>query len=139
MHCKESTKGECMSAWTVSKVHIDIMVWALIRQGGFYHRGQEIDVNEYTADEIGRMLWTENFKSVNYRYDERKRTPPYVYAAPRFAEFTEPGFIAKQVACYEYQTCEHKGWPSSKAYSACSGIARYCMRQISDDDAEWGV
>lgn len=47
-----------MSAWIVSKTHIDYLVTALIRA----------ELTDKSPDEAGRMLWRECLASVAWRY-----------------------------------------------------------------------
>lgn len=51
-----------MSAWVVSKEHIDVLVWALVACG-INKAGSE--------DETGRILWSENRRSVRHLYQRR--------------------------------------------------------------------
>ena len=118
-----------MSAWTVSKQHIDCIVTGAIRLGL---------VDRKEATKIGKLLWTENYRSVNARYNESNRRPTYEYAA---YESTD-GFLCKQVHCYDYQTCEHDGWRKSRAYRLCQAIlAEFPDIEATSDyeSARWGA
>lgn len=98
-----------MSAWIVSKAHIDTLVQALIAEG-------IIAMGE--ATETGRMLWHENHLSIQARYGDEPNTPEYVFEgieAP-LEEFV----VLNAIGCYDYQTCEHGGWPDSRAYELAS-------------------
>jgi len=93
-----------MSAWIVSKKHIDLLVAAA---GSV---GMAVD----NPHEVGQMLWHENHVSVNYRYGERTLTPPYKFEAePNKA--IDPVVVIKQINCLDYQSCEHEGWRTSAA------------------------
>lgn len=94
-----------MSAWTVDKGHIDMLVQSMIDEG--------IIVAE-VADEVGKKLWTENFRSVNYRYRGRKRRPSYCFT-PASGPLEE-AIVLLNIGCYEYQTCEHPEWDASQAH-----------------------
>ena len=85
-----------MSAWTVSKKHIDTLVLGLIKR--------EL-IQAEQASEIGKMLWEENYRSVNYRYGETSETPRYTYSARNAAKLSAVA-LRKQVSCYDYQSCE---------------------------------
>lgn len=94
-----------MSAWIVSQAHIDCLVQSLINEG---------IVERDDATKVGKELWRENHRSVNYRYGERTRTPNYVFqgtSAP-----LDAAIVYKQVACYEYQTCERSDWEKSVSF-----------------------
>jgi hypothetical protein len=60
-----------MSAWVVSKHHIDLLVSAAIDQG-ISIKLENLSVPETATEEnaqaIGAMLWAENIRSVVYRY-----------------------------------------------------------------------
>ena len=107
-----------MSAWTVSKGHIDILVNALVKAG--LSGNVTGSLRQEVADEIGRRLWRENVRSVNYRYNERKRTPEYV------AELTDaelrPEDVLAAIHCYQYQACERPDWDKSWAYRAMAAL-----------------
>jgi hypothetical protein len=85
-----------MSAWIVSKKHIDTLVLGLIER--------ELIQSEQ-ADEIGLMLWRENHRSVNARYGETSDTPNYTYSKKN-AEKLSAVALRKQISCYDYQSCE---------------------------------
>ena len=99
-----------MSAFIVSKKHIDIIVNAL----------SGVDSPELHMDNTGQMLWEENFKSVNYRYNENSKCPKYVFKKPE-KEYT-PVEIAKFVHCYMYQSCEHDEWGDSDAKATANKL-----------------
>ena len=143
-----------MSAWIVSKKHIDVLVAGLIEAGGYRHRGTWVTVTEENASEVGQMLWRENHKSINYRYNERQRTPAYTFELPKeYAQVSpdkfqvgrlcitvEPGVLGKQVSCYNYQTCEHAAYYRSRAYRCVCSIAENLIRQVPGyNEAAWGV
>ena len=104
-----------MSAWIVSKQHIDLLVAAS---------------KEVVPDVLGQMLWDENHKSVNYRYTETKPTPSYTFTA-RPNKVINPVVVLKQLACYEYQSCEHAGWEDSKAYKFCQMLKAELLATFS--------
>lgn len=94
------------------------------------------------------MLWRENYRSVNYRYGERLRVPEYHYAPPRALYLKSdvsgyvplPGVLAKQISCYDYQTCEHPTYYTSRARSAMLSLSESLLRCVPGYDyAGWGV
>lgn len=106
-----------MSAWIVSKPHIDCLVQAMIVEG---------IVPMEQADETGQVLWEENVISVQYRYrgESRLTLPgPIEYTDPATYKFTgveaplDDLIVWRQLDCYEYQTCEHEGW--RQGYERC--------------------
>lgn len=111
-----------MSAWIVSQAHIDVLVQALAE-------GEHVTTVD--PDEIGRVLWRENHRSVNARYDQRHRTPPYAYRRP--AQKIPPSGVLYAIGCYDYQSCEHDGWESSQARRWVSTLAE-ALRAHPDVD-----
>lgn len=121
-----------MSAWIVTKAHIDALVHALGKR----------EMLEATLDETGQMLWHENHLSVNYRYNEQTPTPTYVYAAPPVA--WTPSQLDKIVRCWNYQTCEHPEYEDSIAYRLVAvelteALAREGVNEESHRDTPWGL
>jgi hypothetical protein len=120
-----------MSAWIVSKAHIDAMVQGAIRL--------EI-IPQAEADTFGAFLWKENHKSINARYGERSKAPPYKFA-PRPSDLT-PGALLKTIDCYSYQSCEHYGWEGSEAHAKCETMRAALAGKASESDyaeAPWGI
>lgn len=107
-----------MSAWIVSREHIDVLVQGLAES--------EIVV-DVPPDEIGRTLWRENLASIAHRYpqynEDGERPGPidfkasdvdtYTYTRP--AERPSHDSLLKQAHCYDYQTCEHPEYQESTA------------------------
>ena len=131
-----------MSAWLVSKRHIDLMVSA-----GIAFR--EIKPGE--ATDIGAMLWDENARSVDYcyegRYPEDVAHEPYAFT-PYAVE--DPDVIFKQFRCYGYQACEHPEWEESESYRLVEAICATVAASVGSteegmydrpgwDSAPWGV
>ena len=76
-----------------------------------------------TAGEVGAMLTAENTRSVNHRYAEDDWEEAYVFdSRMRYRRPLEPVVVLKALDCYEYQTCEHPGWPTSEAKRFCDSL-----------------
>lgn len=148
-----------MSAFVQDKAHIDALVALAVRgpsgedvrpDYAWYgprwenERGDwvQVDYNggrsdRIVADELGRMLWAENVRSVQYRYPDTLDNPE---AMPGPCDFTPaevltyswplntPRLTAVDGLCaisgYEYQACEHPGWMTSEAYRFCGALRR---------------
>ena len=107
-----------MSAWIVSRDHIDLLLtaalaWQITAPG--------------EADQTGRMLWKENLTSVAHRYPHDRdgaRPGPTDFRdrhvdTYRFQPYpgpVDPEVVAAAAASLAYQSCEHPGWTSSTAY-----------------------
>jgi hypothetical protein len=119
-----------MSAFVVSKAHIDCLVHAFVTDK---YAPAFVD-----ADKLGAMLWTENYRSVNYRYPDRDASvPAYTYRPSRI---TDPVAVLKQIACYEYQACERPDWETSEAFKLCARLRTIAINRLPGyEAAAWGV
>lgn len=113
-----------MSAWIVSKGHIDALVQGLVVEGL---------VEMSNAKQIGQMLWDENHASINYRYSEDSSAPEY---EPEMIEAQlNDAILARQIACYGYQSCEHPEWETSEAYRLVSTLEGVLTLRNAPDSA----
>lgn len=141
-----------MSAWIVSRGHIDALVQSLIAEGL---------VPMSDASSVGRELWEECRRSVAYRYpndaDGEWPGPNGLTVAEiasyRFAGIEAPlddVIIYHQWTCYGYQSCEHDAWTDARAHDLleeCSTLiaARHgghaAMSELTDRRPRlpWGV
>jgi hypothetical protein len=126
-----------MSAWIVSKKHIDLMVAAITRGT----RDGVVKPRRKNADRLGQMLVDECVRSVSYRYprdDARKGELPgpsdRYYLRPY--TFEDPMYLptaaetAKAVDCYRYQSCEHPGWEESAACRLTGRIGEQIVAKV---------
>ena len=156
-----------MSAFIVSKRHIDFLISAgLLLDPSHKLRwqspGQEVDgtrergepwgpaaVSTYrervrgltheTADAVGHMLLTENHRSVNHRYDENDE-PDGMYAFEPYKGEIDPVAVLKQIACLDYQSCEHPGWNDSEAKAFLDALTWHAIPELRGyDGASWGI
>ena len=83
------------------------------------------------ADEIGRILWTENYRSVNYRYNESRPCP--AFTAKYFLNnlFT-PAAIFRKAFSLEYQSCECDDYYETEAYAVLQQIVRKACYKVID-------
>lgn len=106
-----------MSAFTVGKDHIDLMVTVALTLSEF--RADVLDLVEL-GTRLGRELWQENYNSVNYRYSEEEVPPEYEWQPVLGYDTLDLDAqhaltVLGAANCYDYQTCEHPGWLESKA------------------------
>lgn len=144
-----------MSAWMVTAAHIDRLVHAL----GY----TEIAAAEgKTPDELGRMLWAENMKSIHARYPDTQANGGRNDRYPRHGDFRGPASIEAYryrapsdrlhpsamlciIGCYDYQTCEHAGYEESDAFRLIGALseAMEAAGGSHEDEhyraAPWGV
>jgi hypothetical protein len=134
-----------MSAWIVSKAHIDALVSiAKLTRDSHY---------PFTDDELttmGKMLWQENVNSINYRYPDTQEggdypgpadfnadyVPDYVYVATKPLPAAQ---LVKALSCYEYQSCEHPNWRSSAAFALCHEMWVALADTYIGSEGKWGL
>lgn len=133
-----------MSAWLVSKRHIDLIVSASIAFKA---------IKSSAADVIGDMLYQENAKSLRYRYGDAEEfwefpKPNSYHYEPLVSE--DPDYIFKQLSCYNYQACEHPEWETSNSCALVAKLREQIALSVGTDcdgmfkrpgfeTAPWGV
>jgi hypothetical protein len=146
-----------MSAWIVSKAHIDLLITAGLRPlhgeavrwvvQANPHKDRKLEHDN--ADDVGSMLWRENFASVGDRYpdDDPDDLPgsgvaaveTLLYRWARIAGVLDPVVVLKAIHCYEYQSCEHDGWAGSQAKAFCEALTGHAVRGLPGyQQAPWG-
>jgi hypothetical protein len=126
-----------MSAFVVSKAHIDALVTAALESDSWaffwYHDDDRHELDYTNTDAIGAMLWAENVRSVQHRYPDILEDstdypgpidfqPEHVFAY-RWCWLSVPPVEAlKALRCYQYQSCEHPDWPTSSAHALCDTL-----------------
>ena len=117
-----------MSAFLVSKAHIDTLVSASLAYGM---------ITPGEADRAGGMLWDENSTSVNFRYDEDRALPHYTF---KRTPVPAPVVVLKSIACLDYQSCEHKGWTKSEAKKFLAKLQAHAIASLDGyDNGPWGI
>ena len=92
------------------------------------------------ADRIGQMLMRENRLSVNHRYAESETEDIYIYRHPAARGRVDPVVILKGISCFEYQSCEHRGWEGSEAHAFCEALRhRMICRLRGYGEAPWEI
>ena len=133
-----------MSAYIVPDFHINALVsWAANRHGinvvsYWWHDGRY----ELRNDEqrIASVLYAENVRSVNHRYDESTPTDGF-----RFKHVMTHMLKAVDVikACYGYiyQACEADGWKDTEAHAIINAIEGAAIRSLPgyEDSNAWSL
>lgn len=135
-----------MSAFIVSKRHIDLLLTAGLAYGKQYALRWRVDgmrdcreLTPETASAVGVMLWAENYKSVNHRYDE-KDIESELYEFKPYRAKVEPVAVLKAVRCFEYQSCEHPEWEESEAFSFCEALKAAAVAVLPGyEEAAWAI
>lgn len=135
-----------MSAFIVGKPHLDHLIRvALDGPAGhhpnwhtYWYDGDQVQSVRDNPDAAGQILWAENVRSVNARYQEDTEIEPYTYQRPgRRLSAVE---ALKALDCYEYQSCEHPGWPSSSAHALCQALRKRLIATLPGyDAAAWEI
>ena len=132
-----------MSAWELTKTEIDVLVYWFGKTG----------VSNQSPTTLGRMLWAENYKSIRARYGEYdwkngkyRRTPEYHYSRPATSndfQLDNQDQALKMCHFYNYQSCEHDGWNTSRAKHMISKLENHLIAYGADwqrgDGLKWGV
>jgi hypothetical protein len=129
-----------MSAWIIDRDHLDLLLTAAL--------AWEIAVPE-RADDIGRMLWSENLASVAYRYpDDRDGERPgplefrdhhaTTYRYRPYRGRVDPDVVETAARSLAYQSCEHPGWDTSTARQWITRVQAEAARRIPDYTARYG-
>lgn len=129
-----------MSAFIVNHNHINAIVrWACRNYVKSYHgnpsSGWAIAGRE---QETVELLYKENVKSYNHRYNEDEG--PYKIVYNPFATDLTPVQVIKACHCLGYQSCEHDGWEDSDAKAILDDIEAAAVRALPGyEDAEWEI
>lgn len=86
-----------------------------------------------TAGYVGAMLWAENRRSVDHRYDETELEAPYIYE-PTTGSFEQPLawlVVLNATRGYAYQSCEHPGWYRSQAKAFIGALEEETIRRLT--------
>lgn len=118
-----------MSAFLVSKKHIDTLVSAAVQYGTMGVRGHE------TA--VGQRLWEANVKSLNAHFGSKVEKRTYEFEK---ALVPEPVEVLKAIQCYEYQSGDFPGYDKSEAAKLCASLTAKAVTKLPGyDDAPWGL
>ncbi len=130
-----------MSAFVVSKTHIDVVV------SGASDVLPSLAYRHGTPDLIGQILWRANVRSVLHRYprivatDEAQVYADAVaaYRHTRYLAIT-PGQLAKALDCLDYQSCETDDWRSTPAHEIVETIRGAILQGLPGyEAAPWGI
>ena len=146
-----------MSAFIVNRDNITLLVMAALnsgpRQGEDFsywwlndrHYIRSRDIAE--AVRVANVLWRENARSVNYRYEnsdhiDEQEAPHYtkgpLVRGVALTYPTKPGPVFKAADCLEYQSCERPDWEQSEAFAILQAIRRRMQRAVEGyEDAAW--
>lgn len=130
-----------MSAFLVNDFHINALVsWAADKAGpnivSYYWGGRRRNIRGDEA-RIASVLWAENVRSVNSRYNECDQAHGFRFKREPRAYEMQPGVILGALHCLEYQSCESSDWDQSEAFAIIRGIERAAIRMVKGYEGAW--
>ena len=142
-----------MSAWLVSKKHIDIIITAALfaNRGNtfrWYFEGKWRELRLDNADEIGQMLINQNADSVGTKYESTPSTElpgdidnailPYHYSRPA-GDVTAIQAV-KLINSYQYQASETGDWLKTESFKFTQSLKETLITMLKGyDEAPWQV
>ena len=138
-----------MSSWIVQKEHITALVDLATVPGDYltwFHNGRtrgflDSGGNRFW-DDLGQMLWDENFRGVNARYSESDQAEPYKHEFTISDPRTMPTPIEgiKVAQCYRYQSCDSGDvWDNSEAAAFVEALIQHLIPKLPGyEKAPWG-
>lgn len=125
-----------MSAFVVSDNHIHHILSWVNRNGG--QRGfRQTAIEELQV--IGQAFVNENYKSVNYRYNEQDEPEEYVLKLVNTSKMSAIEFI-KLLDCLEYQCCETDDYDKSLTRQIVTDWRLKAIKLIPGyDSAAWDI
>lgn len=153
--------AKMMSAYVVDRDHVRYLVTAATSRRlhpghsglclRWRHNGTWEELHYSTPKreaEVGQMLWDECIASVLHRYSDCDRSEMPGPIGEDFAYSThkpwhasiDPVQVLKACDCYEYQSCEHPGWPESSASAFIESLRTAAWQALPGyEDANWGA
>ena len=120
-----------MSAFIVCDEHISAMLQAATGQypgdgACYYWEGEPYYFGGHTWA-IGQKLLNQNYRSVNYRYQED--TSPQMFRLCMVKDRSPVELIAA-CDCYIYQACETPDWAETEAFAIVEALKQRAIRQL---------
>ena len=128
-----------MSAYIVNDYHINALVtWAVLNDVRMWQPRRKcwtpIDLS--TAQHVAATLYSENVRSVNYRYGERTKRTGFTYKPVPITHLTAADII-KACQCLDYQSCETPDWHSTEACGYLTSIRNAAVNEMIRACSTW--
>ena len=132
-----------MSAYIVDNKTISAIVKGFEVYGATYEAEDFISpmqafIKEKGVKEgIGQLLLNQNYKSVNYRYNEDEKAPDFKYEDVEINE----GILFGCIKCYEYQACETKDYFKSYIHVSLNRLKNAMLKKMIEEKGQkmpWG-
>jgi hypothetical protein len=126
-----------MSAFVVNKEHIDLIVSTMIELKVYVRNPLGGDsynyAAEWSADDLGRVLWGQNVKSVQGRYPAEQFADDYrdvsAYTFKRYHGL-KWGPIGTLVSSLDYQCCDADDWETTLAFHYLTKLNEYLVKKL---------
>jgi len=128
-----------MSAFIVTKQHIDAIVGTIYQRSCTSFKDLLVQYNG-SLDMIGQVLWDENFRSVNCRYNESDEAEKYTFSYKSVSLIQ----AIKAIDCLNYQSCESVDYEKSKSKEIQSILLQVLFNELKYqhpdyESALWGM
>lgn len=131
-----------MSAYVVNNETISVIAKGLVDYG-VETREVKFDAMQMMLvnmryEPVGQWLLDQNYKSVNYRYNDDEQTPKFNYEEIEANEGTLLGCIN----CYIYQACETPDFEHSEIYKALQTLKNKMLERMikaKGYEIPWGI
>lgn len=138
-----------MSAFICSQEHIKQLVLYAIENDQYGHLVKKYGNGDglLAANTLANILYAQNVRSVAERYDDVDfECLPGPIQKPEVIQITEwdrvkvtdPVWILKMCACYEYQACETDDWYDTEAFRIIDEIRSIAVQSLPGyEEAPW--
>lgn len=135
-----------MSAFIVSDKHIAAMIeFARTHDAyssGYWWKDTKTgeEVKHMFDNEAAQKLVNENYRSVNYRYQDNTQPKKYNPFQSLSPQNLDPVQILKACNCYDYQACETNDYNESEARYIVDQIRHLAINAlIGYEEAQWEI
>lgn len=126
-----------MSAFIVNDYHINALTsFAVWQEVSFYWKAQRYVFNHDTAHFLAGVLYSENVRSVNHRYNERTRRQGFNYKRVSIIHLEAEDIIGA-CDCLRYQSCETSNYDRTLARAATNAIREAAVNMLVDGSRTW--
>jgi hypothetical protein len=101
-----------------------------------HRKGDSPSGNRMSGQRVAEILMRENVRSVNYRYEERSRSPKL--KVPKQGKVPTPGEICRLCARLEYQSNERRGYFKSDGFRVLNLVRELALQVATNNiDGDW--
>lgn len=129
-----------MSAYLVSDNHMDVLVNYFIDNRTMHQlwtrlNGEYQYLTEDNAHILAHILYTENVRSVNNRYDEENSDEAYEFKRLKYVKQTySVAEMAGALDCLEYQSCDREDYLDSEAWYNLCNMRKHLLKKIQEQE-----